>query len=81
MRIVLRAGSLHAVCKRLDISRDELARRMGVSTAAAYRVDDGRSDPSPKFIASLMSVAEQPFEELFDIVADEKPAEPQAVGA
>lgn len=71
MRITLRDGALHNYCKAKDISRDELARRMGVSTATAFRVDDGRTDPSPKFIAALMDVTGQPFEALFEIVKED----------
>ncbi|WP_374457752.1 helix-turn-helix domain-containing protein [Nocardioides sp.] len=67
-KIVLREGALYGVTKRLDISRDELARRMKVATSTAYRVDAGKVEPSPAFIAGLMDVSGQPFEELFDIV-------------
>jgi transcriptional regulator with XRE-family HTH domain len=70
MRITPRAGALYNYCKDHDISRDELARRMKVSTATAYRVDAGKSDPSPQFIASLMDVTELPFEDLFEIVRE-----------
>lgn len=69
MRIVLKPGVIHSYCRAHDISRDELARRMGVSTATAFRIDDGRTDPSPKFIASLMNTTGKPFEELFEILA------------
>lgn len=67
-RITLKAGVLYGYCKAQDISRDELSRRMKVSTVTAYRVDSGKSDPSPQFIAALMGVTGQPFEELFEIV-------------
>jgi len=71
MRIKLKPGVLHSYCKEADISRDELARRMNVSTATAFRVDDGRTDPSPKFIAGLINVTGRSFEELFDIVGQD----------
>lgn len=74
MRIALRPGALHGYCREHDISRDELARRMGVSTGTAFRVDAGRTDPSPKFIAALMSVTGQPFEDLFEILTEAVPA-------
>lgn len=67
MRIVLKPGVIGSYCKEHDISRDEMARRMGISTATAFRIDDGRTDPSPKFIASLMNLTGKPFEQLFDI--------------
>ena len=74
MRIVLKPGVIGSYCKEHDISRDEMARRMGVSTATAFRIDDGRTDPSPKFIASLIDLTGQPFEALFDIERVEVPA-------
>ena len=55
-RITLRDGALYEYCKEQDISRAELSRRMGVDTGTAYRVEAGKVDPSPRFIASLMSV-------------------------
>lgn len=70
MRITPRPGALYRFCKDHDISRDELARRMKVSTATAYRVDAGKTDPSPQFIASLMDVTGLPFEDLFEIVRE-----------
>lgn len=76
-RIKIKPGTLHAECKARDISRADLARRMGVSEATAYRIDDGRTDPSPKFIAALMEISGKAFEDLFDIVRDQatEPAE------
>lgn len=73
-RIKIKDGALYAECKERAISRDELARRLGVSTVTAYRIDDGRVDPSPKFIASLMDLTGKPFESLFDVVTDAEPA-------
>lgn len=43
---------------------------MGVATATAYRIDAGRTEPSPKFIAALITLTGQTFEELFEIVED-----------
>lgn len=76
MKIVPKTGAIYAVTKRLDISRDELARRMKVSTTTAWRIDAGKVDPSPAFIAGLMAVSDQPFEELFEIAADDLDAVP-----
>jgi transcriptional regulator with XRE-family HTH domain len=76
MRIVIQQEALYGYLKEVDISRDELARRMKVSTATAYRVTAGKTDPSPLFIASLMHVTGLPFEALFTIVREE--AEPAA---
>lgn len=69
-RIVLRPNVLAAHCREKDISRDELARRIGVDRATAYRVDEGMVDPSPKFIAGLIDVTGLPFEELFTITTE-----------
>lgn len=71
MKILPKPGAIYGVTKRLDISRDELARRMKVSTATAYRIDAGRVEPSPAFIAGLINVSGQSFEDLFDIVDGE----------
>lgn len=71
MKIHLLDGALYSVCKDLDVSRDELARRMGVATATAFRVDKGDVDPSPRFIASLMHLTGKRFEELFVIVGED----------
>lgn len=71
MRITLKKRAIAGACKDLNISRDELSRRMKVSTVTAYRVDDGRTDPSPKFIAGLMDVTGKKFEDLFEIVAED----------
>ena len=66
-RIVIRPDAIADYTKEQGISRDELARRMGVTTATAYRVDTGRTEPSPRFIAQLMNVTGLPFDELFVI--------------
>lgn len=73
-RIVLKPGVLHRYCQKQGISRDELARRMHVSTGTAYRVDAGKVDPSPAFIAALMNLTGEPFEALFEIVATQDAA-------
>ncbi len=70
MRITPKAGALYGAYNGQGISRDELARRMKVSTATAYRVECGKTDPSPLFIASLMDVTGLPFEDLFEIVRE-----------
>lgn len=69
MRIKVRPGALYSLLKREDISRNELARRLGVSNATAYRIDEGMVDPSPKFIAALITVSGKKFEQLFEIVS------------
>lgn len=68
VRITAKPTALRQAQKDLgDISRDELSRRMGVSTMTAYRVDSGQTEPSPKFIAALMTVTGRPFEDLFEV--------------
>jgi transcriptional regulator with XRE-family HTH domain len=71
MQIRLRAGAMYGYCTERGISRDELARRMGVSSTTAYRVERGDVEPSPRFIAALMHTTGQTFEELFEIVPEE----------
>lgn len=68
MRITPKPGVLGKAMKAADISRDELARRVGVNRATAYRIEAGQVDPSPKFIAGLMVVTGKKFEQLFEIV-------------
>jgi len=70
-RIRVRSGVLYLLLKREGITRNELARRLGVSYATAYRIDEGMVDPSPKFIAALITVSGQKFEDLFEIVAED----------
>lgn len=65
--IRIKDGKLGEVCADLGISRDELSRRLGVSTSTAFRIDSGRVDPSPKFIGALISLTGRPFEELFEV--------------
>lgn len=73
-RIIVRAGAIYDARKTLDVSRDELARRMGVTGQTAYRVDAGYVDPSPAFIAALMDITGKTFEDLFEIVDREQVA-------
>ena len=68
MQIRLRDGAMYSYCSEHSISRDELARRMGVTSTTAYRVERGDVDPSPRFIAALMHTTGKRFEQLFDIV-------------
>lgn len=70
-RIILRNGAMNAVCKDFDISRAELSRRMEVDTKTAWRVEVGKTDPSPRFIAALMTISGRPFEDLFEIVRED----------
>jgi transcriptional regulator with XRE-family HTH domain len=51
--------------QKKGISRDELARRMGMHRTTLYRVEAGESHPSTEFIARLMKVTGQKFEALF----------------
>lgn len=67
-RITPKAGAIAAYCESQGISRDEMSRRMGVATTTAYKVDAGRVDPSPAFIAKLMDLTGLGFDDLFEIV-------------
>lgn len=68
LRIAPKPGAIAAYCESQGISRDEMSRRMGVSTVTAYRVDVGRGDPSPAFIAKLIDLTGLGFDDLFVIV-------------
>jgi DNA-binding XRE family transcriptional regulator len=71
MQIRLRSNVIHAVCQSVGgISRDELARRLHVSSTTTYRIERGDVSPSPRFIAALMQLTGRRFEELFEIVAE-----------
>lgn len=74
MTIRPKPDALYGYCKEEGISRDELARRMQVTPQTAYRVDSGQVDPSPRFIAALMTTTGKTFEELFDLVPEDSPA-------
>jgi DNA-binding XRE family transcriptional regulator len=69
MQIRLREGAMYGYCAEQSISRDELARRMGVASTTAYRVERGDVEPSPRFIAALIHTTGKTFEQLFDIVS------------
>lgn len=71
MKIRLREGVLYAICKELGISRDELARRLKVASTTAWRVDRGEVEPSPRFIASLITFTQRKFEDLFEVVGED----------
>ena len=73
MRIRIRENAIYKVCTQLDTSRDGLARSMGVASTTAYRVEQDKVEPSPKFIAALMTASGRPFEELFEIVLESEP--------
>lgn len=63
-------GAIRDYCETQGISRDELARRMGVATSTAYRVDSGDVDPSPAFIAKLIDATGLGFDDWFVIEKD-----------
>lgn len=68
MQIKPRPGAIREYLKAEDISRDELARRIGVDRVTAYRVESDVSDPSPKFIAGFLTLTGGKFEDYFVIV-------------
>lgn len=69
MRITLREGVMYAYCVKHNISRDELARRLGVATTTAFRVEKGDVDPSPRFIAAFLHLTGEKFESVFQIIS------------
>lgn len=71
MKFAMKPGALDGCLAELGgISRNELARRMGVDSATPYRVQSGRTQPGPKFIAALIDVTGKSFDDLFEIVKD-----------
>lgn len=66
-QIKIKQGVIYDTCKREGISRAEFARRLGVSEATAFRIDEGRTKPGVKFIAALMITTGKPFEAFFEI--------------
>jgi transcriptional regulator with XRE-family HTH domain len=68
MRIRPRGQSLYKYCSEAGISRDELSRRMGINKSTAWRVENGLTDPSPRFIAAVLTVTGGKFEDYFEIV-------------
>jgi transcriptional regulator with XRE-family HTH domain len=72
MSIQLKKGAISERCQALGISRDELARRMQIATSTAFRVDRGDVTPSARFISAFMRVTGEPFEELFEVDADDE---------
>lgn len=74
MRIRLRDNVLYDTRNKLNLSRDALARRMNIASTTAYRVELDKVEPSPKFIAALIKVTGQTFEDLFEIVGEDAAA-------
>lgn len=70
MKLAMKDGALDGLLGEMGISRDELARRMGVSTVTAYRVHKEKTEPGTKFIAGLMDVTGKDFDDLFVVVED-----------
>lgn len=73
-QIHLRPGILQEVCDEKSLSRDALARDLGVSSASAFRIDSGRVKPSTQFIAALLDYTGRPFEDLFEVTEPERVA-------
>jgi transcriptional regulator with XRE-family HTH domain len=70
-RISLREGVLYQLRKQAGISRDEWARRVGLSSSAAWRLEAGLASPSAETIARLLVMTGKRFEDLFEVeVAD-----------
>lgn len=71
MKIRLRDGVLYEICNDQDISRDELARRLGFASTTAWRIDNGDVEPSPRFIAALLTYTSRKFEDLFEVAGED----------
>lgn len=55
MSINVLNGSIERLCDKQGISRNELARSIGVDPTTAYRIEKGRTRPSNYFIGALLS--------------------------
>lgn len=68
MRISLKAGVLDRYMTSKKIDDTELARRIGVDKTTLWRVKNGLTDPSPKFIAGVLAETGKKFESIFELV-------------
>lgn len=66
-RVRLRDGALYSLRKHAGISRDEWARRVGLSSSAAWRLESGHASPSAETIARLLVATGKRFEDLFEV--------------
>lgn len=55
MNLRLIPGALSRYCDKIGMSRNQLARRIGVAPETAYRVDHNLVAPGNYFIAALMN--------------------------
>ncbi len=68
-RVLLKREALWERLDRLNISQNELARRLGITTGHLSRLVNGRRCPSPALRRLLMEVLEcQEFDDLFYVV-------------
>lgn len=72
MRVRLRAGALWELLDRRNLSQNDLAHRLGVSSGHLSRLVNGRRCPSPSLRRLLMeSLNCAEFDDLFELVDDD----------
>ena len=68
-KVLLRAGAVWDLLNRRNLSQNELARLLGVSSGHLSRLVNGRRCPSPGMRRRLMESLDCPeFDDLFDLV-------------
>jgi transcriptional regulator with XRE-family HTH domain len=69
-KVMLRADAVWERLNRLNMSQNDLARLLGVSTGHLSRLINGRRCPSPKMRKLLMETLEcSEFDDLFVVVS------------
>ena len=69
-KVLLRAGAVWELLNRRNLSQNELARQLGVSSGHLSRLVNGRRCPSPSMRRRLMESLGCPqFDDLFDMVS------------
>ena len=70
MKVMLRAEAVWERLNRLNMSQNDLARLLGVSTGHLSRLINGRRCPSPRMRKLLMETLEcAEFDDLFVVVS------------
>lgn len=71
-RVLLKREAFWVRLDRLNISQNELARRLGITTGHLSRLVNGQRRPSPALRRVLMETLEcQEFDDLFFVVNDD----------
>ena len=72
-KVLLRAEAVWERLNRLNMSQNELARMLGISTGHLSRLINGRRCPSPRMRKLLMDALDCPaFDDLFVVVSGDE---------